>query len=64
MIYFSKHFPSILPAAKPNISKQDWIKFENNKIIFGFDQNLFWTKFYHAARSDVKFLLNQYLSKW
>ena len=68
---FSDHLPqfiflkdlfSKLPAAKFNILRHDWRKFESNKFISDFDQ-IVSKQILCSEKSDVNFSMNQYLPK-
>ena len=59
---FLKGFFSKVPAAKSNILRYDWRKFESNKFIFDFDQTN-WEQILCSKKSDLNFSINQYLSK-
>ena len=68
---FSDHFPqfiflkdffSKIPAAKSNILRHDWRKFESSKFISDFDQ-IDWEQILCSGKSDVNFSMNKYLSK-
>ena len=60
-IFFLIFFSKIL-AAKANILRYDWRKFESNKFICDFDQTDL-EQILCSGKSDVNFSLNQYLSK-
>ena len=55
-------FFSKIPAAKSNILRHYWRKFESSKFISDFDQTD-WEQILCSKKSDVNFSMNQYLSK-
>ena len=57
IILFSK-----IPAAKFNILRHGWRKFESNRFISDFNQTN-WDQILCSKRSDVNFSMNWYLSK-
>ena len=59
---FLKDFFSKIPAAKSNILRHDWRKFERKKFISDFGQTDC-EQILCSEKSDVNFLVNQYLSK-
>ena len=59
---FLKDFSSKLPAAKSNILRHSWRKFESNKFNSDFDQRD-WEQILWSEKSDVNFSMNQYLSE-
>lgn len=61
-LYFLKDFSSKLSAAKSNILRRGWRKFESNKFVFDFDQAEK-EQILCGDKSDVNFLMNQYLSE-
>ena len=60
-IFFKNFFSKIL-AAKANMLRHDWRKFEINKFICDFDQTDS-EQILCSEKSDVNFSLNEYLSK-
>ena len=68
---FSDHFPqfvflkdffSKIPAAKSNMLRHDWRKFESNKFISEFDQTD-WEQILCSEKIDVNLSMNEYLFK-
>ena len=68
---FSDHLPEFIflkdfflktPAAKSNILRHDWRKFESNKFISDFDQ-ADWEQILCSEKRNVNFSMNQHLSK-
>ena len=59
---FLPEFFSKIPVTKSNILRRDWKQFESSKFISDFNQ-INWEQILYNSENDVKFSMNEYLSK-